>query len=89
MVSMSFLVQFGGSKKLILSTLLEGIRVLKIINYCFLITLMNHNGLMLQTALWVRGAIKEHTEERKQETKYLFKDFVLNNAMGFLNSTFF
>ena len=50
---------------------------------------MNHNGLMLETALWVRGAIKEHTVERKQETKYLFKDFVLNNAMGFLNSTFF
>ena len=31
---------------------------------------MNHNGLMLETALWVRGAIKEHTEGSRKKSGY-------------------
>ena len=29
---------------------------------------MNHNGLMLETALWVRGAINEHTEGSRKKS---------------------
>ena len=33
---------------------------------------MSHNGLMLETALWVRGAINEHTEGSRKKKQIFY-----------------